>query len=78
MEDTALFASSDTIQLSSAFNLEAKPGGDIPTVLICGNTTPMAPPSRTLCTNPFPHWYGTRTKGVIPDRSDAEHNLLTS
>ena len=28
---------------------------NIPRVLICGKTTPMAPPSRTLCTNPLPH-----------------------
>lgn len=26
----------------------------------------MAPPSRIRWTNPFPHWCGTRTKGVIP------------
>lgn len=47
-------------------------------LLLCiwGNMTPRAPPSKTRCTNPSPHWYGTRTNGVIPIWSPAEQSAL--
>lgn len=50
----------------------------LPDECMCGNITPIAPPSRTLCTKPLPHWYGTRTKGVIPSSSPAHDNWLAS
>lgn len=36
----------------------------------------MAPQSNTLCTNPFPHWYGKRTNGVTLARSAVVHSTL--
>lgn len=45
---------------------------------MCGNITPIAPPSRTCCTSPLPHSYGTRMKGVRPLSSPANDIAVAS